>query len=708
MVRRFSVGVVTLSLMMLGLSPLAPEDDRDRGQPLAKVMLDTERNYTTVGNIALTISNFGTIGTRNAYWPNQPSCEYPRGSRIEHLYQGGLWVGAMSRRTGQIHVSTGSSDRVSTTTGKGFEFTSNVGSDLVQRSSLPESQYFDEKAVSHQDFIASYNDFVPRDSSEPDRSFPLGIQVRQESYAWNFPFADFFVILNYTITNATTDTLDSVYVGLWANGVVRNTSSVRPGTTGYFTHGGNGYMDTLRLMYTFDYDGIPSPPAANSYIGFKLLGAAPFPRGVDSLGNLRFHTFYNAWTYISSIGLAEYFSPQDDAAYLNGARSRYDRLASSLTDAQIAVLRTQPGNSTTLLSAGPFSSLLPGDSVTVVFGVMCARKYGLGAASLDTREQRKNLIAYAGLCQQAYDGEDLNGNNMLDAGEDLNLNNRLDHYILPQPPKMPKVCAEVSSENVTIYWDKSSAEQSLDPITRTYDFEGYRIYRSNAGADFTDPSNLLLTLPLVGEFDRSDDNVGYNTGFGRILLDQPKMFPGDTVQYWYRFPPKDLTVTHLNGWQYVYGVSAFDRGDSASGVASLESKMVLVRVVPGVTPNDGTKKVGVYPNPYYASAIWDGSGERMRKIYFYNLPKHSEVRIYTLAGDIVAEFVHDAAAYTGSDINWFQQYGGSDVRLQWAGGEHAWDLITKFDQAIATGLYLFSVRDTDTGDIQTGKFLIIK
>jgi hypothetical protein len=467
-------------------------------------------------------------------------------------------------------------------------------------------------------------------------------------------------------------------------------------------------MDTLRMMYTFDYDGIPSPPAADSYIGFKLLGAVPFPRGVDSLGNLRLHTFYNAWTYTSSIGLAEYFSPQDDAAYLNGARSRYDRLASSLTDAQIAVLRTRPGNSTTLLSTGPFASLLPGDSVDVVFGVMCARKYGLGAASLDTRDQRKSLIAYAGLCQQAYDGEDLNGNNVLDQGEDLNLNNRLDHYILPQPPKVPKIRAEVSNENVVIYWDKSSAELSIDPISRTQDFEGYRIYRSNAGKDFTDPANLLLTLPLVGEFDRSDDNVGYNTGFGRILLDQAKTFTGDTVQYWYRFPPKDVAVTHLNGWQYVYGVSAFDRGDSASGVASLESKTARVRVVPGTPPNDGTRKVGVYPNPYYASAIWDGTGERMRKIYFTNLPKHCEVRIYTLAGDIVAEFVHDAATYNGAGINWFQQFGGGGQQVQLAGGEHAWDLITRFDQAIATGLYLFSVKDTDTGDIQTGKFLIIK
>ena len=43
-----------------------------------------------------------------------------------------------------------------------------------------------------------------------------------------------------------------------------------------------------------------------------------------------------------------------------------------------------------------------------------------------------------------------------------------------------------------------------------------------------------------------------------------------------------------------------------------------------------------------------------------------------------------------------------------SGGEHPWDLITDGDQAIATGLYLFTVRDKNNGKIKTGKFLIIK
>ncbi|MFM7340935.1 MAG: hypothetical protein ACKO2H_12575, partial [Bacteroidota bacterium] len=51
-----------------------------------------QRMTTDVGNIRLSISSFGTIGTGFAGWPKIPSCEYPRGSGIEHLFLGGLWV----------------------------------------------------------------------------------------------------------------------------------------------------------------------------------------------------------------------------------------------------------------------------------------------------------------------------------------------------------------------------------------------------------------------------------------------------------------------------------------------------------------------------------------------------------------------------------------------------------------------------------------
>ena len=43
-----------------------------------------------------------------------------------------------------------------------------------------------------------------------------------------------------------------------------------------------------------------------------------------------------------------------------------------------------------------------------------------------------------------------------------------------------------------------------------------------------------------------------------------------------------------------------------------------------------------------------------------------------------------------------------------SGREHAWDMVTLYDQAAASGLYLFTVEDKSTGRIKEGKFLIIK
>jgi hypothetical protein len=679
-------------------------------QSFLKTADDDDTKFTSIGNIQLTVTNFGTIGTRNRYWPNQPSCEYPKGSRIEHIYQGGLWVGAHSRRRNLFLVSTGVTDR-SGSSGEGYEFTTALGSAIVQRSTLSDSRYFSESAVSHQDFVSEYTDKNTRVPATGDSIFnhlPLGISVHQEAYAWNFPFAEFFVLLNYTIVNTGVDTLDSVYVGLWNNAVVRNTNAVRPGTTGYFDYGGNGYDLLRRMMYVFEFQPIPGGVPANSYVGISLLGTNPFPSGVDSVGNLYERTYYNAWRFRSSSGDQAYFSPTDD---FNSDRylSRYTRMTQSLPQNKIDPLRTAPGNYTTLLSTGPFSTLRPGDTVQVVFAVVCAKKTGSDLEQFDRPEQRQALNANLAWAQQTYNGEDLDADNRLDPGEDLNGNGKLDRYQLPSPPRQPRVRVELNGQQVFIYWDKVSAEESIDPISKQKDFEGYRIYRSRPGADFLSAENLLLSLSLIGEFDRSDDSVGYNTGFSQILLSSPKIFAGDTNKYWYRFPPATSGATHLSGWQYVYGVSAFDRGDAANSLPVLESAASTIRLVPGSpATSEASVEIGVYPNPYYGRAYWDGKGERNRKIYFYNLPARCTVTIYTIAGDVVAELDHDASSYRGEDVEWFRRFGDQSQLPLFAGGEHAWDLISKFDQAISTGLYLFSVKDHETGLVKTGKFLVVK
>ena len=85
---------------------------------------------------------------------------------------------------------------------------------------------------------------------------------------------------------------------------------------------------------------------------------------------------------------------------------------------------------------------------------------------------------------------------------------------------------------------------------------------------------------------------------------------------------------------------------------------------------------------------------------------YCQITIWSLSGDLVDQFDHDAGTYNGSEIEWFRTY--SDGTQIFAGGEHAWDMVTDSDQAVASGLYLFTVKDYNSGEIKKGKFVIAK
>ena len=196
-----------------------------------------------------------------------------------------------------------------------------------------------------------------------------------------------------------------------------------------------------------------------------------------------------------------------------------------------------------------------------------------------------------------------------------------------------------------------------------------------------------------------------------MRLATPIFFEGDTTAYYYKYELQNL----LNGWQYIFVITAFDEGDPALGLGPLESSFVenTFRTWAGTGTNDFTDKkqgtkAGVYPNPYRISAAWDGPTAQTKKLYFYNLPSRCEIRIYTLAGDVVATLYHDAQTYKGQDAQWFQNYAGSEDERILPGGEHAWDLLSESAQTITQGIYLFSVKDTGSGIVQEGQFVVIK
>ncbi|MBN2586035.1 MAG: hypothetical protein JXR55_01955 [Candidatus Fermentibacteraceae bacterium] len=148
----------------------------------------------------------------------------------------------------------------------------------------------------------------------------------------------------------------------------------------------------------------------------------------------------------------------------------------------------------------------------------------------------------------------------------------------------------------------------------------------------------------------------------------------------------DHTVT--NGFPYFYVVCSYD---SETGVESTKSnyKQTIEGTPQPVTPVMGvdanwTENVTVVPNPYRGSAAWEQT--YFDKIAFVNLPAMCNIYIYTLAGDHIITLEHRSPS-------------GQE-------GTEFWDLISRNDQEVMSGLYVYRVETED--DFVIGKFAIIK
>jgi hypothetical protein len=193
-----------------------------------------------------------------------------------------------------------------------------------------------------------------------------------------------------------------------------------------------------------------------------------------------------------------------------------------------------------------------------------------------------------------------------------------------------------------------------------------------------------------------------------IRLEEPIQFAGDPNIYSYRYIIENVQ----DGWQHGVAVTAFDSGDKVNNLESLESAplVTLKRVFAGMkaNPDFANGEPFVYPNPYYARAEWEGKSvlQEDRKLMFANLPANSEVSIYSAAGDLIDRFSH-SGSYSGNDIRWYQTFSDPEAAV-FSGGEHGWDLLSLNQQLIARGIYVFVVKDLDSGQSFQGKFVILK
>ncbi len=172
------------------------------------------------------------------------------------------------------------------------------------------------------------------------------------------------------------------------------------------------------------------------------------------------------------------------------------------------------------------------------------------------------------------------------------------NYQFAVPPTLPTLHADAGDHKVTLSWDEV-AERSIDPVTYTSDFEGYRIYRST-DPEFRDPQLVSTgrgTGPFgngkpIAQFDLADEK----RGFSRIGVQGVQYWLGDDTGITHTWT--DTTVT--NGQDYYYAVCAYDYGfDTGSDSTSFypsENAITVSRTLRGGTILP-TNVVHVRPNP---------------------------------------------------------------------------------------------------------------
>jgi hypothetical protein len=248
-----------------------------------------------------------------------------------------------------------------------------------------------------------------------------------------------------------------------------------------------------------------------------------------------------------------------------------------------------------------------------------------------------------------------------------------------RPPPQPPLRIERSSKTLTLHWESGAGdpdpEQWRDDRRSDgidFPFEGYRVYRSTKSRD--GPWTMVYECDIAG------DGFANDIGLTHTYVD-------------------DGLVNHA---EYSYAVTSFSKPDTVAHLPSRESSMQASRrsAIPGDAPRERVGAVAAVPNPYRSdiaynsydppwerpSARWPYWTESDRRIRFINLPGECVLSIFTLAGDLVYLIRH------------------SDPSLSF----HDWNLTSFVGQAVSSGLYLFSVEDPRTGEVQVGKFVIIR
>lgn len=251
------------------------------------------------------------------------------------------------------------------------------------------------------------------------------------------------------------------------------------------------------------------------------------------------------------------------------------------------------------------------------------------------------------------------------------------NFKVPTSPPVPDLQVITDNKKARLTWEPTensdpenyTDQNRLDDVPQP--FEGYRLYKSTY--------SIEGPWILLAEYDITGNDYANNIGIQHEYIDEGL----------------------LNNIEYYYSITAFSKEDRKLNWPSLESgiRAGAKQVVPGTAPPESVGEVAVVPNPYRGDIAyrnynppWEKAPvgrpwmEQDRRVQFINLPERCVIKVYTLTGDFIWEKEHESANR----------------------GYEDWNLTSSIDQAIASGLYIFTVEDLDNGKVQVGRFVVIK
>ncbi len=419
----------------------------------------------------------------------------------------------------------------------------------------------------------------------------LGLEIESRYYQWANPLAEDIIFLIFKVTNKSEKDLHEVTFGMWGDPHI--------GGPGNWQDDLSYFDRDINMVYAWDEDGYSDitgrPPG---YFGYKFLESPGNPfDGIDNDND-------GMEDESRSNGIDDDgdWDPEKDDVGIDGIPNTGDTgeddgepTAGDPFDPR------QPGEPNfewtdldeadmiglTGFASPPFTSqnrisndhfvwenhLQPGqfDSANVSQAGDYIFIYSSGPMTLPAGEARRFSIALV----LGQDFEDLTLNAL--TAQDIYEKN----YQFAKPPDKPSVVAVPGDERVTLYWD-AKAETSFDPISETFDFEGYVIYRSidpsfldqqtitdaNGSKFLFEPLKMVTGAPARFDIDNEYSglssvpfpgrgvfyNLGSNTGLQHSFIDSNNV---------------------INGQTYYYAVVSYDHGDDSLGIAPSECSKTI-------------------------------------------------------------------------------------------------------------------------------------